>query len=113
MNLATGHSTISSQEGAHARGDIVGRDKIIVETKKGMIERLLLRLKEQYDCNEQTQTIIDELARYHIRRAPDGVMGLQAKLEASGRSQYYDDAIEKKRCSPSCCSVGLYTHQLS
>lgn len=96
MNLATGHSTISSQQGAHAQGDIVGRDKVVVETKKGMIERLLLRLKEQYDCNEQTQTIIDELARYHIRRAQDGVAGLQAKLEASGRSQYYDDAIEKK-----------------
>jgi len=96
MNIATGDSTISSQQGAHAQGDIVGRDKIFVETKKGMIERLLLRLKEQYDCNEQTQTIIDELARYHTRRAPDGVAGLQAKLEASGRSQYYDDAIEKK-----------------
>jgi hypothetical protein len=96
MNIATGDSTTSSQQGAQAQGDIVGRDKVIVEAKKGMIERLLLRLKEQYDCNEQTQTIIDELARYHTRRAPDGVAGLQAKLEASERSQYYDDAIEKK-----------------
>ena len=38
---------------------------MIVETKMGMIARLLLRLKEQYDCNEQIQTIIDDLARYH------------------------------------------------
>jgi len=96
MNFATGHGTISSQQGAHAHGDVVGRDKVTVESKKGMIEKLLLRLKEQYECNEETQMTIDELARYHIRRAPDGIAGLKAKLDASGRSSYYEDAIEKK-----------------
>jgi ABC-3C protein len=61
-----------------------------------MIEKLLLRLKQQYDCNELTQTNIDDLARYHCRRSPDGISGLQAKLKASGRLQFYDEAIEKK-----------------
>lgn len=96
MDVATNHSTISNQQDARAGGNIVGRDNATVEAKKGMIEKLLLRLKEQYECSEQTQTTIDELARYHCRRSPDGISGLQAKLEASGRSQYYDEAIEKK-----------------
>lgn len=85
-----------SQEHASARGDITGRDKITLEAPKGMIEKLLLRLQAQYDGDEETQNTIDELARYHIRRAPDGISGLQAKLEAAGKSDCYDDAIEKK-----------------
>lgn len=75
---------------------MVGRDYYNVEAKKGLIEKLLFKLKEQYDCNEQTQTTIDELARYHTRRSSDGIDGLEAKLKASGRYAYYDDAIEKK-----------------
>lgn len=96
MNIATSQSTISNQQGANAGGNIAGRDNNIYEAKKGVIEKLLLKLKDQYDCNEKTQTTIDELARYHIRRAPDGIDGLEAKLKASDRFHYYDDAIEKK-----------------
>jgi hypothetical protein len=96
MDIATNNRTSSNQQGAYARGNIVGRDNVTVEAKKGVIEKLLLRLKEQYDCNELTQTTIDDLARYHCRRSSDGISGLQAKLEASGRLQYYDEAIEKK-----------------
>ena len=54
------------------------------------------KLQQQYQCSEQTQTTIDELARYHTRRATDGIVGLEAKLKASGRIDYYDEAIEKK-----------------
>lgn len=96
MNIATHQSTISNQQGAQAGGNIAGRDYNNFEAKKGVVEKLLLKLKEQYDCNEQTQITIDELARYHMRRAADGIDGLEAKLSASGRSHYYDDAIEKK-----------------
>ncbi len=96
MNTNTDNSTISNQKGAQAGGHVIGRDNVTVQAKQSMIEKLLLRLKEQYDCNEETQTTIDDLARYHIRRAPDGIVGLQAKLNASGRSRYYDDAIEQK-----------------
>lgn len=96
MNTATNHSTISDQSNARAGGSIAGRDYYNVEAKKGLIERLLHKLKEQYDCDEQTQITIDELARYHNRRATDGISGLEAKLHASGRFAYYDDAIEKK-----------------
>ncbi len=96
MNVVTDNSTVSNQQGAQALGNIIGRDQITVQAKQSMIEKLLLRLKQQYECNEQTRTTIDDLARYHIRRASDGISGLKAKLEASGRSHFYDDAIEKK-----------------
>jgi len=96
MNIATHQGNVSNQQNARASGSIVGRDYYNVEAKKGLVEKLLHKLKEQYDCNEQTQSTIDELARYHTRRAPDGIDGLEAKLNASGRSAYYDDAIEKK-----------------
>jgi hypothetical protein len=84
------------QAHAQAGGDVVGRDKYVHESPKGMIEKLLLRLREQYECNQQVQITMDELARYHLRRASDGVTGLEAKLKAAGRSDSYDDAIEKK-----------------
>lgn len=96
MNIVTQQSTISNQQGAQAGGSVIGRDYNNFEAKKGVIEKLLLKLREQYDCNEQTQTTIDELARYHTRRAADGIDGLEAKLKASGRFDYYDEAIEKK-----------------
>lgn len=85
-----------TQTNAQAGGDITGRDKITVEAPKRMVEKLLLRLQEQYSGNEETRSTIDELARYHTRRASDGVSGLEAKLTAAGRSDSYDDAIEKK-----------------
>lgn len=85
-----------NQGGAVAGGDVVGRDKYIYEAPKSMIEKLLIRLKEQYECNDQVQETIDELARYHSRRASDGIFGLEAKLIAAGKSSIYDDAIEKK-----------------
>lgn len=96
MSIAAQESTISNQQGAQAGGGIAGRDYYNFEPKKGLVEKLLLKLKEQYDCNEQTQTTMDELARYHTRRAADGIDGLEAKLKASGRFDYYDEAIEKK-----------------
>jgi hypothetical protein len=96
MNIASQENTTSHQQGAQAGGSIAGRDYNNFEAKKGVIEKLLLKLKEQYDCDARTKTTIDELARYHTRRAADGIDGLEAKLKASGRFEYYDEAIEKK-----------------
>lgn len=96
MNIATQEATISNQQGSQAGGSIIGRDYNNFEAKKGVVEKLLLKLRQQYDCNEQTQITMDELARYHTRRSADGVDGLEAKLKASGRFDYYDEAIEKK-----------------
>jgi len=96
MNVATQEATISNQQGAQAGGHIAGRDFNNFEAKKGVVEKLLIKLKQQYECDDQTQITMDELARYHTRRAADGIDGLEAKLKASGRFRYYDDAIEKK-----------------
>lgn len=95
MNTAP-PDNVANQMHARAGGSIAGRDIINVEAKKSTVEKLLHKLKVQYECDEQTQTTIEELARYHRRRASDGISGLEAKLEASGRSSYYEDAIEKK-----------------
>ncbi|GGJ49483.1 hypothetical protein CDQ92_13935 [Sphingopyxis bauzanensis] len=96
MEIPKQNSTIANQQGAVAGGNIAGRDYYNQEPKRGLVEKLLIKLKEQYDCSEHTQTTMDELARYHTRRATDGIDGLEAKLAASGRSGYYDEAIEKK-----------------
>ena len=96
MSIATQEATISNQQGSQAGGSIVGRDYNNFEAKRSLVEKLLLKLQQQYQCSEQTQTTIDELARYHTRRATDGIEGLEAKLKASGRIDYYDEAIEKK-----------------
>ena len=96
MSIATQEATISNQQGSQAGGSIVGRDYNNFEAKRSVVEKLLLKLQQQYQCSEQTQTTIDELARYHTRRATDGIEGLEAKLKASGRIDYYDEAIEKK-----------------
>ncbi|WP_074634640.1 ABC-three component system protein [Sulfitobacter pontiacus] len=89
------------QKGARADGDLIGRDKTTVINHmalptKGMVERLLTKLQQQVEDNDETREIIDELARYHRKRSVDGVSGLQAKLEAAGKSASYFDAIEKK-----------------
>lgn len=87
-----------SQQRSNAGGDIVGRDKVTAynEAPKGKIEKLLMKLQEQYDNDQETQNVIDELARYHSRRASDGVFGLESKLDAAGKSDCFEDAIEKK-----------------
>lgn len=87
-----------SQQHSNAGGDIVGRDKVTNynAAPKGKIEKLLTKLQEQYDGDQETQSIIDELARYHSRRASDGIFGLEAKLEAAGKSDSFLEAIEKK-----------------
>lgn len=96
MKIATHDGNISNQQGAKAGGNIAGRDYYNLEPKKSLVEKLLIKLREQYDCSDKTQITIDELARYHTRRASDGINGLEAKLKASGRSDYYEEAIEKK-----------------
>ena len=96
MSIATQEATISNQQGSQAGGSIVGRDYNNFEAKRSVVEKLLLKLQQQYQCSEQTQTTIDELARYHTRRATDGIEGLEAKLKASGRIDSWDEAIEKK-----------------
>ncbi len=90
----------ADQRGARADGDIVGRDKIGTQHNhygpSSKIERLLSKLRYQYENDDATQVTIDELMRYHTRRSPDGVEGLENKLAAANKSDSYFEAIEKK-----------------
>lgn len=79
---------------------MVGRDKItnvhIGVPGAGAIERLLHRLAKQIEDDETITDTIEQLGRFYTRRSIDGVDGLEAKLEASGRTALFLDAIEQK-----------------
>ena len=89
-----------NQSAASAGGDIVGRDKLSIynEAKPSPsgVEALLIKLNTQIKENQEAQDLIEELARYHVRKSIDGIDGLEAKLQAANLSHTYIDAIDKK-----------------
>lgn len=89
------------QEGAAAAGDIVGRDKVELHLHEGaaplgIVGQLLCKLQKEIEQSEKVRHTIEALARFHEPRSHDGIVGLEAKLEAGGRSGEYFAAIEKK-----------------
>jgi len=91
------------QRRASAKGDLVGRDKITelhiheaTPNPGGVVERLLKKLEAEIADNARTQETIAALKRFYNRRSPDGIDGLEAKLDASGRQGELHDALEKK-----------------
>jgi hypothetical protein len=87
------------QKGAEAGGDIVGGDKVVLHVHNApssVIGDLLAKLQKEIQDNEEVRQTIEALARFHTPRATDGVVGLEAKLEAGGRSAEYLAALEKK-----------------
>lgn len=90
-----------SQDSAQAGHDIVGRDKIethihVPSSGPSVVETLLRKLQAEIEKNEQVRHTIDSLAHFHERKSPDGIDGLEAKLQAAGRSRELMDALEKK-----------------
>jgi hypothetical protein len=90
------------QSRAEAKGDLAGRD-IVTTTNvyqsshsAGVVERLLESLHAEMKDDQRTSEIIDRLKRFYVQRSHDGVVGLEAKLEKSGRGASYLDAIEMK-----------------
>lgn len=53
-------------------------------------------LEEELQSNAQTRTIIDGLQFYYNQKSPDGVIGLEAKLERAARQDELLIAYEKK-----------------
>lgn len=90
----------SNQRGATSGRDMAGRDIINTTINNavasGHVEALLVKLKKQIEDDDQARETIDELTRYHSRKAADGVVGLEAKLEAANLSHTYLEAIEQK-----------------
>lgn len=89
-----------NQSDSNAGGDIVGGDKntslnVVIPTPS-LVEKLLGKLKEQVESDEQIQHTIDSLGRYYAKRSHDGIDGLEAKLRFGGLEHTYLDAIEQK-----------------
>ena len=88
------------QTRAQAGRDVVGRDKIEHHHHAALsanpLGALLEKLKAEIDGDQQAQAYLEELQHYHTRSAPDGVIGLKAKLERGGRSHEYDWALVQK-----------------
>lgn len=89
-----------NQKGATAGGDIVGGDKVVhnyVSTPKPtklelLKERLIQEVKDGAQCAE----LIEQLKNYQKPVVLDGVVGLEAKLQVSGRSAQLMTALEMK-----------------
>jgi hypothetical protein len=87
------------QEGASAHGDVVGRDKYethVHPVPLGPLDQLLQKLQSEIAKNERVRHTIEALAHFQRQRSLDGVVGLKDKLDVSGRSTEYLDALEKK-----------------
>jgi hypothetical protein len=95
-------SGVVDQSGARAEGNISGRDinktihNYAAPRAAGIIEVLLQRLNDEMAQDKKIRETLHRLQRFYKQRAPDGVIGLEAKLHASGRQTYYMDAIEMK-----------------
>lgn len=95
--------TTVDQSGASASGDIVARDKNTTinnypaaHVRLTKVEQLQERLRQEVEGGCRTQELIDRLAYYAKKVAVDGVVGLEAKLEVSGRSHQLLIALEMK-----------------
>ena len=89
------------QRGASAGGDVVGGNKTVVnnysqERRLSKIERLKERLKGEVETGECRQETIDRLQDFYKRIPEDGIVGLEAKLEAADRSNQLLIALDMK-----------------
>jgi hypothetical protein len=90
-----------NQTGANARGDIVGGNKTQITIAPpapapGVVEQLLEKLQQEVKANAHVRHTVEALARFHVRRAADGVIGLEAKLKTGNREGEIFYALESK-----------------
>lgn len=83
----------------------VGRDNIVAEqvniygseaATSSPIAALMRRLAEEVKNDSQTQQFIDTLQFFQVRYAPDGIEGLENKLNHAGRTSEIPLAIRQK-----------------
>jgi hypothetical protein len=88
------------QTRASAGRDIAGRDINTTINNApyaaGVVEKLLEKLQVETEHDQHSRERIERLQRYYIKRAHDGIVGLEAKLTQAGRQASYMDAIEMK-----------------
>ncbi|MER9644731.1 ABC-three component system protein [Mesorhizobium sp. M0239] len=94
-------TTTVDQSGASAERDLAGRDihntyNYPVLNRVSAVEKLLQRLQVEMEQNLTVRDTIDRLQRFYSQRSHDGINGLKAKLEVSGRESSYFAALEMK-----------------
>lgn len=91
-----------NQKGAHAGGDVVGGNKTEIHkhsapsARSSKLEQLKLRLQNEVADGRCSSAVIEQLQLFQKRVPADGVEGLVAKLEVSGRSSQIITALEMK-----------------
>lgn len=91
-----------NQKGASAGGDVIGGDKTEIHNytsaplKLSKLEKLKAKLQKEVDEDRCSHDLIDGLKNFYKKIPDDGVTGLEAKLEFSGRSSQLMAALEMK-----------------
>lgn len=91
-----------NQKGASAGGDIVGGNKfevhhhIAASLPPSKLDKLKVRLQQEVAEGQCSPSIIDQLQNFKKKIPEDGVVGLEAKLQVSGRSEQLMTALEMK-----------------
>jgi hypothetical protein len=90
-----------NQKGASAGGDIVGGNKevhhhVAPAVRRSKLEKLKQRLQEEIAIGQCSVETIEQLQNFQKKVPADGVVGLVAKLEKSGRSAHVMTALEMK-----------------
>lgn len=91
-----------NQKGAQAGGDIVAGNKTEIHKhvastiKPSKLEQLKIRLQREVEDGRCSATLIEQLQNFQKRIPADGIEGLVAKLEVSGRASQIITALEMK-----------------
>jgi len=90
-----------NQRGASAGNDLVGGNKTEIhnypaQPKLTKLEQLKIRLQQEVADGRCSAEVIEQLQHFRKRRPADGVVGLEAKLQVSGRSSQLMTALEMK-----------------
>ena len=90
------------QRGAMAGVDNVAGDKTVVHVHPpatrmpGIVEQLLAKLQQEVTSKVEIRHTVENLKFFYESRAKDGIVGLEAKLDAGGRHDELYLALAKK-----------------
>lgn len=92
------HDNKVDQSRASAQGDNIGRDKntAVYNYRPSKIDGLVQKLKLETECGSTITSTIAALQYYLSPVAPDGISGLEAKLNHSGRADQLTTALREK-----------------
>ena len=91
-----------NQKGASAGRNLVGGDMVTYNfappgiVSSNTIVRLSDRLKKEVELSEEIKSTVENLKYYYTRHAPDGIDGVEAKLEKAGRQDELYMALTRK-----------------